>query len=385
MLKLYLNIYNCLDIISICCVEHLAAILFENGVSIIFNHKVKSIVNTYYNVTKIIKTKNAIGILINDNKLITCNCLGQIFENSELNNLDYKYIYTNYYLFFIVGYFSIIIIKHTYYPNNIDNQLIIKYKISNITEIYYNHKSSLFAAIQENNNLIAFSISNTWGDYPFKEIKAIPLDNINNLFLKIKKVLTIDLSFVVITYDDLVFIWGLNTELVNIYNILKNDLIDVDDIVVSKQYIGILKKNNSIILISVSGSYCFCESYQYVKLISTYYNMFGFSNNHKINQIEITESNNSLILAHIEILNDIKELFSSHTSILAISNNNIIYVYDCYLNIIYFKLQILDLKSIRINDCSFIIIKNNNELIRIQYNGKQNYDILNHVVKFIKI
>jgi len=385
-LKDYLNSnYNCLDIITICNIDYYFAILFENGITIIFSHDTKNIVNKFYNVTKIVSTRNQIGLIINNNKLITYNYLGKIskeLDNSnELDNIDYKYIYGHKDFFFIIGYQNITIVKYTEEFNFYGTILINKYNISNIVEIYYTLDIPLIAVIKEDSSLISFLIE-------IKElsenINIKPLDNINSQLLKIQKILNIDVSFVSLTYDYTVFIWGYNEELKKLYLILKNELIDIEDIVVSETHIGILKKNNSIIIISVfNGIYNIIDEHIYVKIISNNRLIFALADD-KVYEID------NLQLICIQELNNIKELYTNIIYLVAVSYDNIVYVYDysnefCknYKSLFYQK-QILDFKSIRITDYSLIIIKNNNELIEITGNKDENV-IFKNISKFIKI
>jgi len=382
-LKNYLNYnYNCLSIIKICNIIFFhAAVLFENGLLIILCYNKKKIIHIFHNVTKILKTTNIIGILINNNKLITCNYLGQIFKDDNLTNLDYKYIYSNSKLFFIIGHQSITIVTHKYYPYPTDKLLILKYNINNIYQIYDNWTSSKIAIIKENNSLLSFNIVI---NYHIFDGNIILDENIDNPDLKIKKILCIDISFVALTYDNLVFIWGNNKLLIDFYDICKNELVDVEDIVVTNLAIGILKKNNTIIIISIYEKItiyrtCIDIDYTYIKFISTKLNIFGLADNNKVYQIKLLDSNYSCL--HIEIFNDIKELYKSKTDILVVSNDNIIYAYNPNKNIIYYQQQILDFKSIRIHEHTFIIIRNNGELIKINDNDT---DTFNNIVKFIK-
>ena len=382
-LKDYLNSnYDCLDIVSICCNSAHIAILFENSLAIILRPFSNKIIKSYQNATKIIKTFNEIGIIINNNKLITCNYDNKIFETDDLNNLDYKYIYANNTFFFVIGHHSITIVLHMYYLDSI--QLITKYEITDILHLEVAHLLPLIAAIKEDSSLISFEIKKFNNNLSIK-----PLEAINKKSLKIKKILNIDNSFVAITYDDIIFIWGHNKELVDFYDVIQNDLICIDDIVVTKEYIGILKKNNSIIIISViNPTYAIYGNdeldYKYIKIIATNYKIFGLTDDYKV--YEIVGVSKSIF--HIPKLNNIENIYSNDKDILAISYDNIVYAYKQYYESdysqatlkMYYCNKILDFKHVRINHNTFIIVTNTYELIEITYN-----ETISSIVKLIEI
>jgi len=391
-IKDYINLnYNCLNIISICSTDCHVALLFETGIAIILSYEDKIIINTFNNVTQIVKTNIEIGILINNNKLIVCNYFGKIFENDKLSNLNCKYIYANYYLFFIIcEQFIIIVRNHLFFPYQNDGQLITFCYINNIFQIYDTWDSSIIAAIKENNTLVSF-------DIVFEDDLIItPFEDINNLSLKIKKILSIYLSFIVLTYDESIIIWGDNLELLEIYQFLKNDLSNVQDIIVSKLCIGILKKNNNIIVISINGTYSIYNDYNYIQIIATKHEIFGLADNNNVYCIELQEPN--YLGLHIELFINIKEFYATMTSILVISYDNIIQAYSPtykYMHInarfyktckydtnipIFYSHQILDLKSVRTDYDTFFIIRQNDEIIKIRY---QEHESFNDISKFM--
>lgn len=387
--KAYLNTnHNCLNIINICCNKIYTAILFEDGIALIFSNTTE-IIKRFNNVTKIVKTICAIGIIINNNKLITM-IQDKIFDNDDLCNLDYKNVYANTYFMFIIGHTSITIVHHIASYNNAKLQLINKYEINNVSEIYDNCGSSLLAIILNNSQLMTFEISSLWAEAPLTKLNIIPITNINEQSLKIRKILCISFSFVVLTWDDIVFIWGNNKNLIELFELLKNKLYDVEDIVVTHECIGILKKNNSIIILSLKGIYSIYESiknilnYKYIKIISTNFQIFILADNNNVYEIiKPKEDNNYYYLdidINIVILNDIKELYSNNTEILAISNDKI--VYALVKSMIYYKKQILDLKNVGVYQNTFIIIKSNYDLIEINRHYEKT---LNNITKFIKI
>lgn len=394
-IKNYINLnYNCLNIINICSTECYVALLFENGIAIILSYEDKIIINTFNNVTQIVKTNKEIGILINNNKFIVCNYFGEIFENDKLSNLNCNYIYANYYLFFIVCQEYIIIVRnHLFFPDQNDRQLITFYYVNNIFQIYDTWDSSIIAAIKEDNTLVSFDIVSD------NELNITPFEDINDLSLKIKKILSVDLSFIALTYDDSIVIWGDNLELLDIYQFIKNDLINVQDIIVSRFCIGILKKNNTIIVISINGTYSIYNDYNYIQIISTKYEIFGLADNNNVYCIQIQEPNYCGL--HIESLTNIKEFYATMTSILVISHDNIIQAYSpiySYMhnqthfyknskydtNIpIFYRQQILDLKSVRTDNNTFFIIRQNDEIIKIQGDRSQEHKTLNDISKFM--
>ena len=388
-LKSYLNTnHNCLNIINICCNKIYTAILFEDGVALILSNTAK-IIKTFNNVSKIVKTICAIGIIINNNKLITM-IQDKIFDTEDLSNLDYKNIYTNAFFMFIIGYKSITIVHHISSYNSNKFQLINKYEINNVNKIFDNCGSSLLAVILNESSLMTFAIGSSWAETPESKLSIIPLTNINDLSLKIRKILCISFSFVVMTWDDNVFIWGDNKKLIELYELLKNKLYDVEDIVVTHECVGILKKNNSIIIMSLKGTYSIYEDvkiildYSYIKIISTNFQIFVLADNNNIYEIiEPNEDKNYYYLdidINIIILSDIKELYGNNTEILAISNNKI--VYAIFKSKIYYERQILDLKNVGIYQGTFIIIKNNGDLIEINRLYHKSFSSL---TKFIKI
>ena len=396
--------YNCLNIISICINKYNIAILFETGIAIILNNITKTIISTFYNVTKIfnIITRHAIAIIVNNlqsYKLIICNKNRQFFapNNKELNNLDYKYIYVYKHLFFIINETYITIVKYIH-----GSCKVTKYEIPNIVTLYINYLSTevslIVAGIKEDNTLISFKVVYGYMNETDYKLCVYPLENINNLFLKIRKVLTIRESFISITIDDYIFIWGNNKELLIFYEELKTNLVDIDDIVVSNNSIGILKKNNSIILITISLRntidysifYSISDDSKYVKIISTFDGIGVLDNNNKVYLIQQYK-------LPIEILNNIKKVYSNNLHIIAISNDNIVYAYDAKCDITYCS-QFPDFKSFIINHFNFIIIKNNNELVILEPNDKYKddesdsiihppfiYTICTDVAKFIKV
>ena len=362
--------YNCLNIISICNSYYHIAILFEDGMLVIVSYETQNIINIFYNLKKIFKTVKTIVIIINDLqncKLIIFNEKNEIIgdNNKELNNLDCIDIYIYNYLIFIISKTYIMIVRNT-------NPLcIIKYEINNIIIVYainielyrVTNSGFLIAAIKEDNCLITFELIY---NYDSSKLCIQPFEDIDKQFLKIRKILHIlDESFIAITNDDSIYIWGLNKKLVKLYEELKTQLINVDDIVVSYNSIGILKKDNSIILIIIKQrdiiSYTvyksFNSKYKYNKIISTIDEIFALTDN---NTVYILENG-----VPIEILNNIKDLYTNITNIIAISYDNIVYGYTSYKKIYYIQ-HFSDLKSIKINKENFMIIKNNGELIIIE-------------------
>jgi len=390
-LKTYLNNnYNCHNIIKICSTESHAGILFEDGLLIILSYKFQTIINTFNNVTKIVKTYNSIGFIINNNKLITFMSLvkDKIYEIKDLDKKEYININANYDFFFIICKKEIIVIHQIYSYNNNSYtnhmQLIDSYKITNIIEIYDTYDSQLIAAIKEDGYLISFEILTTWMESPNNKLSIKPLEYINKLELKIKKIVCISFSFVSLTYNNSVFIWGNNKELIDIFQILQNELIDVIDIVSSHEYIGILRKNNSIIVISLTGVYkMYNNSCKYDQIISTNYQIFALCLDNKVYQIPNPQES----INEIKLYNDIKEVYANNISILVISNDNIVYAYNSYVNYIYYKQQHLDLLAIKINQYYFLIISNNGNLIEIKYDDKKinNSKTFRNILKFIEM
>lgn len=391
-LKTYLNNnYNCLNIIKICSTESHAGILFEDGLLIILSYKSQTIINTFNNVIKIVKTYNSIGFIINNNKLITFMSLikDKIYEIKDLDKKEYINILANYDFFFIICKKEIIVIHQIYSYNNNSYtnhmQLIDRYEINNIIEIYDTYDSKLIAAIKEDGYLISFEILTICTESQNNKLIINPFEYINKLELKIKKIVCISFSFVSLTYDNYVFIWGNNKELIDIYKVLQKDLIDVIDIVSSREYFLILKKNNIIIVISLTGVYkIYNDYYEYNQIISTNYQIFVLCLDNKVYQIP----NPQETIKQIKLLyKDIKEVYANNISILAISNDNIVYVYNSYLDYIYYKKQHLDLVAIKINQYYFLIISNNGNLIEIKYDDKKTNDskTFNNILKFIKM
>jgi len=374
--------FNCLTIIKICCTAYYAVILFENGTAIIFSIRSNQIIETYNNVTKINKTYMSIGLIINNNKLIIYERSGEIFENDQLNNLDYKYMYSNYIYFFIICNNFILIVNDNY-----NNQMLMvtKYEINNIVKIYNFNNERVIAAITEDSSLILFELSSD-----NNKLSINPIDDINKKSIKIKKILYMRNTFITITFNDSLFIWGEDNKLLELFKLLKKELIEINDIVVTLEYIGILNSNNDIIIISViNKSYNIYKSsdlnYKYNKIISTILGIFVLTDDNKIYEILCKPKKYDFI----EILTDIKAIYSNNKNILALSNDNIVYVYYSIRSktssiFLYYKEQILDFKSVKINNYAFIIIrKNTNDLVEIKY--KVEINTLLNVVKFIQI
>ena len=386
-LKHYLNSkYNCLNIISICSNNKFVVVLFDNGQAIKLSYENKEIklLNIFHNVTKIVSTGCTIGIIINDIDLITSDDSNYI-KSLDISSLNYKYIYTDVNFFFIINQdFITIVYRQIFCPN--EKQIVVTYPISNINKIYC--YCTDIAAIREDNSVISFNIDISRNELSEKILNIKPYDDINKEYYKIKKILHIG-EFIALTYDDTVIIWGgHNPELIELYHAIKNNLTNVEDIVIAEEYIGILKKDNSIIVISlISNIYAIYKTqYKYVDIISTDFIIFGFTDDNKVYGIPKPEHS----WLPIEIGTNIKEVYANRVDILAISHDNIIYVYK-YENYdttglisytLYYEKQILDLKSIRVEYNSFIIIKNNGELIGIQYENN-NDKIFKDVVKFI--
>jgi len=414
--------YNCLSIVSICDNELNIGILFENGIGIILSSCDNPIIiNTFHNVTKIVAAYNLIGIIINDNKLIIYyNTKGIFVDSPDLNNLDYNNIYVDANNFFIVGKQFLTIVKSSMY--NPENPLIFKYEIQNIDTLHIFSESYLDVTyyyiyiINIDKTLILLKLKDELTTMTvFKdEDKDEDEDeniNINEQLLKIKKILSIDRTIIFLTYDDIVIICGNNKWLIKCYNLLKNDLGDVEDIVVTSTSLGILKKNNSIIIITINGLYTIytdtCHEtivsenfyiferkldleYQYVKIISNQYIICALADNNKV--YLISEPKNKYDLpTTIELFNNIKKLYANVKDIIAISYENIVYAYRYYKEYnphIYYEQQFSDLKSIKINAHNFVIIKNDNNLIEIYYISELNQitvSSLTNVSKFIRI
>jgi len=381
-LKDYLNLMtSCLNIISIYCNDIYATILFENGQLFILCFRTKSQIKTIDNVTKVIKTRNVIGIIINNNKLIIYSNidLKHIIGSLNLSSLDYKNIYANSDYFFVIGEDSITIFN-PYCPTP---KYIIKYKINNIFQIYDTRNSSIIAAIKEDYTLTSFIIETN--DETGMSIN--PFEDINKQALKIKLMLSLNLSFVALTYDDKVIIWGHDKHLIKQYEVLQDKLIDVEDVVLTEFHIGILKRDNSIIIIHLNiRNYYIYETSEckYLKIISTRTKMYVLGDNNIVYELQ-----NDFLPYNIKLLeHNIKDLYSnSKDNILLISHDNIVYAYDFLMvaknKSLYFEQQILDYKSVMITDKNFFIIRTNNELIEIKCDDANPH--FKDIEKFIKI
>ena len=388
--------YNCLNIISICHNYYHTAILFEDKTLIIVNNYTCyfydsgfssiNIIATFDNVTKIITTAQTFGIIINDTEFIKFDKEKKFHKYEDLTNIDYKYIYVIGNLFFIISQEFITIV----YTQHLS---IVQYKINNINKIYYTPQfgvNGVIAAIKENGCLILFKI------LPNYKLSIYPFENINNY--PIKKILSIESLFVIITHDDNVFIYSNYEWIIERYELIKNKLKDVNDIVisVSTKLIGILKKNNDIIILSSTSLNIIFEQIEplysniYKQIISTNYNIFLLANNNKVYKIQ-KQTLFKTDVAPIEILDNIKEFYSNYIDLIAISYDNIVYASQ-FPGGLYYKQQFLDLKAIKINKYTFIIIKNNNELIKIDFRkneGIATNEVIttnfNDTIKFITI
>ena len=359
---------------------------------IIISYKTQNIINTLYNVIKIFKIYSSIIIIINEfpnyfSKLIISDRKGKIIglEEKELNNLDYIDIYINDNVIFIINKTYIIIVRNTEEESN--PLCILKYKINNITTLYsiiiysnYNSGSYIIAAIKEDNSLISFKL---FYDKFNKLLYIEQLEDINKQFLKIKKILFIKNEvFITLTNDNAIHIWGVNDKLIELYKKLQPQLLNIEDIVVSYHTIGILKKDNSIILISVRHISChiyesFDSKYKFEQIMTSSYEIFALTDNNKVYLLQYN------ILIPIEIFNNIKKIYTNNSNIIAISHDNIVYAYNSIYKKIYYMLQINNLKSIKINKDNFVIIKSNEEIIIID---KNYIDLtLKDVVKFIEV
>lgn len=148
--------FSCLNIINIYCNDIYATILFENGQLFILCFRTKSHIITIKNVSKVIKTRNVIGIIINNSKLIIYSNtdLKHVIEYLNLSSIDFKDIYANSDFFFVIGEDAISIFN-PYCPIP---KYIIKYKINNIFQIYDTRNSSIIATIKEDYTLTSFII-----------------------------------------------------------------------------------------------------------------------------------------------------------------------------------------------------------------------------------
>ena len=162
---------------------------------------------------------------------------------------------------------------------------------------------------------------------------------------------------IVITYDDILYIWGINTKLLVLYKELKTKLVDIDNIVVSYNSIGILKKDNSIILITMEQwytiSYTIYESdyskYKYEQIFLNKNDILTLTDNNKVYLLPKYDEF-ALTSIPVEILNNIKEVYVNINDMIAISYDNIVYAYRAIYSNIYYKQQFVNnLKSIKIN------------------------------------
>jgi len=183
------------------------------------------------------------------------------------------------------------------------------------------------AAIKEDNSLIILKLVY---ERSSKTLFIETLEHINEQVIKIRKILSIedDAVFIAITIDDSFYINGFNQNLIELCNQLKDKLVNIDDIVLSYNAIGILKKDNSIILIKMEQnniiSFNIYESinskYIYNKIISTYDKILALTSDKKVYILKDR--------LPIELFNNIQEVYVNHTDIILISTDNIVYAYN---------------------------------------------------------
>lgn len=383
--------YNSLKIISIISISSCYVTLFEDGMLIIYCCENNTIINTFYNILEIVSSNELLIIINTNNKLIIYQKNHIIINSNKLNNLELKKIYVIKNFIFIINNTDITIVQIDIENNN--ELLIIKHEINNIDRLYvmtlekssYNNScSQIILAITENYTLISFTLC---FNYVSQILSIQPLEDINNQLLKIKKILIIrnNSSFIVLTYNDTIYIWSQHVKLLEFYKEYQHTLVNIEDIVISDEAIGILKKDNTILLI---------EMYNYESFTITMYESTDMLYQKIITIIDklfiLTDNNKVLLLKKDgnpkEILNNIKKICNSPFYILAVSYDNIVYVYDTTCETVKFITQYDNLRTITCNNYMTIIL-NDGHVIIISFD--KYYTLITHklkdVVKFIKV